>query len=116
MFYRRKSYIVKNDFVDSLNTLFNDYSFLKRLHYGARLTGRWMVPIDAETTEIFSIWEYDNFESFLEIEATIREDEDHLQQVNSWYDAYGGKDYVYKQYIVEVRDEQIRPTFYQYVH
>jgi hypothetical protein len=116
MFYRRKSYLVKNEFVDSLNVLFNEHNFVNRLRHGARLTGRWMVPADADTTEIFAIWEYDNFESFLEIEANIREDEAHAQQVQSWYEAYGGKDYVFKQYIIDVRDEQIKPTFYAHVH
>ena len=42
MFYRRKSYTVKNDFVEILNRHFLETNFPNQLKHGSRLVGRWM--------------------------------------------------------------------------
>ncbi|MBN6205231.1 NIPSNAP family protein, partial [Ralstonia pickettii] len=61
MFYRRKYYIVKNDFVEIFNTHFNETNLPNQMRHGARLLGRWMAPNSETTTEIFAIWEYDSY-------------------------------------------------------
>ncbi len=42
MFYRRKSYIVKSDFVEVFNKHFNETNLPNQLKRGAKLVGRWM--------------------------------------------------------------------------
>lgn len=110
MFYRRKFYIVKNEFVDIFNAHFNETNLPHQMKHGARLVGRWMVPKDQSTTEIFAIWEYDSYEKYKEIETTVRGDREHIERINKWYEQNGGKAYVYKEYILEVKNEQIFST------
>lgn len=110
LFYRRKFYIVKNDFVEILNTHFNETNLPNQIKHGARLLGRWMTPMNNSTTEIFAIWEYDSFEKYEEIEANVRNDSEHLKRISNWYEKNGGRDYVYKEYILEVRNEQLIST------
>lgn len=69
-----------------------------------------MVPKDQSTTEIFAIWEYDSYEKYKEIETTVRGDREHIERINKWYEQNGGKAYVYKEYILEVKNEQIFST------
>ena len=73
MFYRRKFYVVTNDFVEEFNNHFNKTNLPNQLSHGSRLIGRWMTPNDDDTTEIFAIWEYDNYEAYVEIENKIIE-------------------------------------------
>ncbi|KGX90125.1 NIPSNAP family protein [Pontibacillus marinus] len=110
MFYRRKFYIVKNEFVEVFNAHFNENNLPNQIKHGARLLGRWMIPNDETTTEIFAIWEYDSYEKYKEIEANVRGDQEHVSKVNAWYDEHGGRDYVIKNYLLEVRSEQIETT------
>ncbi|MCH1627145.1 NIPSNAP family protein [Ferdinandcohnia quinoae] len=110
MFYRRKFYIVKNEFVEVFNDHFNENNLPNQTKHGARLIGRWMIPNDETTTEIFAIWEYDSYEKYKEIEANVRNDEDHVRRVNEWYVKHGGRDYVIKNYLLEVRNEQLKTT------
>lgn len=72
MFYRRKFYIVKNEFVEILNAHFIENNLPTQLKYGARLVGRWMTPYDESSTEIFAIWEYDSYEKYIQIETNVR--------------------------------------------
>mgnify|MGYP003541091535 FL=1 len=65
MFYRRKFYVVTNDFVEEFNQHFNETNLPNQLNHGSRLIGRWMTPLDEGTTEIFAIWEYDDYECML---------------------------------------------------
>ncbi|PEK98891.1 NIPSNAP family protein [Bacillus sp. AFS017336] len=106
MFYRRKYYIVKNDFVEA----FNETNLPNQLKHGARLTGRWMTSHDATTTEIFAIWEYDSYEKYQEIEANVRGDQEHVQRVQNWYEKHGGRTKVFEEYCLEVRNDELIST------
>lgn len=64
MFYRRKYYIVKNEFVEIFNTHFNETNLPNQMRHGARLLGRWMTPNSETTIEVFAIWEYDSYEKY----------------------------------------------------
>ncbi|WP_299088802.1 NIPSNAP family protein [uncultured Metabacillus sp.] len=110
MFYRRKFYIVKNEFIEIFNAHFNETNLPNQLKYGARLIGRWMIPNDETTTEIFAIWEYDRYEKYQEIEAKVRDDKEHINRINKWYEKNGGRDFVYKMYFLEVRNEELKST------
>ena len=110
LFYRRKFYIVKNEFVDTFNLHFNETNLPNQLQSGARLIGRWMKPNDDTTTEIFAIWAYDNYEQYQEIEKRVRGNAEHVARINNWYEKYGGRDYVYKEYILDVRNEELIST------
>ncbi|RDU37912.1 cytoplasmic protein [Neobacillus piezotolerans] len=112
MFYRRKFYIVKNEFVVVFNNHFNETNLPNQLKHGARLIGRWMVPNDEKTTEIFAIWEYDSYENYQEIEANIRSDSEHVARVNRWYEANGGRDSVMREYILSVKNEELKTTLF----
>lgn len=110
LFYRRKFYIVKNEFVEFFNAHFNENNLPNQIKHGARLIGRWMIPNTETTTEIFAIWEYDSYEKYKEIEANVRNDQDHVSRVEEWYDTHGGREYVIKNYLLEVRNEQLKTT------
>ncbi|TFB15018.1 cytoplasmic protein [Filobacillus milosensis] len=110
MFYRRKFYIVKNEFVEVFNAHLNENNLPNQLKHGARLVGRWLIPNDEATTEIFAIWEYDSYEKYKEIEANVRSDYEHVNRINEWYDKHGGRDYVINNYLLEVRNEQLKTT------
>ncbi|HDR7794714.1 TPA: NIPSNAP family protein [Bacillus luti] len=107
MFYRRKYYIVKNEFVGIFNDHFNNTNLPNQLKYGSRLIGRWMKDNSNDTTEVFAIWEYDNYEEYVEIEKKIRNDKIHVQRIHDWYDKYGGKEYVLREYIMEMKNEEL---------
>jgi len=107
LFYRRKFYIVKNEFVDIFNAHFYETNFPNQIKHGARLVGRWMAPSYEDTTEIFAIWEYDSYEKYKEIETIIRGNVEHKSKINKWYEENGGKEHVYRQCILEAKNEQI---------
>lgn len=113
MFYRRKSYIVQSSFVDIFNDHFNKTNLLNQLKHGARLIGRWMKPNDNDTTEIFAIWEHDSYKDYEHVEASVRSDEPHKQRIRDWYEKLGGREHVFKEYILEVRNEAIESTVVQ---
>jgi hypothetical protein len=69
-----------------------------------------MVPSNESTTEIFAIWEYDSYEKYKEIETIVRGDIEHRNRINKWYEENGGREYVYRQCILEVKNEQISST------
>ncbi len=110
MFYRRKFYIVKKEFVDIFNVHFNNTNLPNQLKYGARLIGRWMKENADNTAEIFAIWEYDSYEAYLEVESKVRSDKAHVKRVQDWYQKNGGKEHVYEKYILEVRNEELEST------
>ncbi|TKI20624.1 cytoplasmic protein, partial [Bacillus cereus] len=41
MFYRRKYYVVKNEFIEVFNDHFNNTNLPNQLKHGSRLIGRW---------------------------------------------------------------------------
>lgn len=99
MFYRRKFYTVKKEFVENFNEHFNKTNLPNQLKYGSRLIGRWMKENKDDTVEVFAIWEYDSYEDYLKIETQIRNDHSHVARVKDWYAKNGGRDYVLKEYI-----------------
>lgn len=110
MFYRRKFYVVRNDFVDIFNEHFNKTNLPNQIKHGARLIGRWMCPIDNEKTEIFAIWEYDSYDSYKQIEINVRSDQQHVDRIEKWFEEHGGRQYVMSNYIIELRNEQLYST------
>lgn len=109
MFYRRKYYVVIEDFINAFNEHFNQTNLPNQLKHGSRLVGRWMRQQNDKTYEVFAIWEYDSYEEYLRIETEIKNDVEHLQRIENWYEKNGGRDQVYK-YILEVRNEEILST------
>lgn len=110
MFYRRKFYIVKNEFVENFNAHFSKTNLPNQLKHGSRLVGRWMKNNEDDTVEIFAIWEYDSYEDYLEIESKLRNDTAHVGRVQDWYEKNGGKERVLKEYILQVKNEAIEST------
>ncbi|MBS4219939.1 NIPSNAP family protein [Bacillus sp. FJAT-49711] len=110
MFYRRKFYIVKNEFVDTFNKHFIETNLPNQIKCGARLIGRWMVPSGNDTTEIFAVWEYDSYEKYEKIEKKVRSNSEHVNRINQWYEKHGGRESVFTEYILEVRNEEITST------
>ena len=110
IFYRRKYYIVKNEFVDTFNKHFNETNLPNQLSYGSRLIGRWMIANDDNTTEIFAIWEYDDYETYIEIEDKIKADVNHVNKIKKWYDENGGREHVLSKYILQVKNEKLIST------
>ena len=110
MFYRRKFYIVTNDFVEEFNRHFNETNLPNQLSHGSRLVGRWMTAHDEHTTENFAIWEYDSYEDYVEIENRIVADTTHVNKIKAWYEAHGGREYVLSNYILQVKNEKLIDT------
>lgn len=110
MFYRRKYYLVKNEFVEQFNRHFKETNLPNQISHGTRFIGRWMKKYDELTTEIFAIWEYDSYEEYIEIETKIRQDKAHVAKIKQWYEQHGGRNYVLSNYILEVKDEELIST------
>ena len=51
MYYLRKLYIVKSDFVETFNDHFNKTNLPNQLKHGASLVGRWMRDKQDSTVE-----------------------------------------------------------------
>ncbi|MEK4578828.1 MULTISPECIES: NIPSNAP family protein [Bacillus] len=107
MFYRRKYYVVKNEFIEIFNDHFNDTNLPNQIKYGSRLIGRWMKDNNDGTTEVFAIWEYDSYEQYKEIESKIRSDKIHVKRIHDWYEKHGGKEYVLQEYILKLKNEEL---------
>lgn len=69
-----------------------------------------MVPVDEKVTEVFAIWEYASYEAYIEIEQAVRSDKAHVARVHDWYEQHGGKAFVQKEYLLEVRNERLSDT------
>jgi NIPSNAP len=110
MFYRRKYYVIKKEFIEIFNDHFNDTNLPNQLKHGSRLVGRWMKDNGDDTVEIFAIWEYDSYEEYVRIETNVRNDEAHLQRIQGWYEKHGGRAHVLREYIVEMRNEALVST------
>jgi len=109
MFYRRKYYVVVNEFVEVFNKHFIENNLPNQLKHGAKLVGRWMAPHSETTTEIFAIWKYESKEKYEEIERNVRSPEQ-AKKVNAWYVSQGGRERVYSEYILQVKDSEIIST------
>ncbi|PKR76818.1 cytoplasmic protein [Halalkalibacillus sediminis] len=110
MFYRRHYYIVDKDCVESFNNHFNQSLLPTQLKYGAKLVGRWMVPIDHDRVEIFTIYEYESHDHYTKIEKRIRGDVDHVERVEAWYEELGGREHVVNKLFHYVKNEEIFDT------
>lgn len=110
MFYRRKFYHIRTEFLESFNQLFNTINLPNQLKYGAGLIGRWSIDLRDGVTEVFAIWEYKSYEEYERIEDLVRGDQAHVSRVNEWYDQHGGKSYVQDTYFIEVRNEKLENT------
>ncbi|MFA1642073.1 NIPSNAP family protein [Chryseomicrobium imtechense] len=110
MFYRRKYYRISTEFLKPFNQLFNTINLPNQLKHGARLVGRWSMPLDDGITEVFAIWEYDDYNKYVEIEDAVRSDKYHVDKVLKWYEEHGGKSFVQSTYFIEVRNEKIEDT------
>lgn len=110
MFYRRKFCIVKKEFVEIFNAHFNYTNLPNQLKYGTRFIGRWMKVNNGKLQKIFDIWEYDTYEEYLEIESKIRSDHAHVKRIQDSYQKNGGKERVYKDFVLDVRNEAIEST------
>ncbi|MFL0403298.1 cytoplasmic protein [Bacillus nitratireducens] len=93
MFYRRKYYIVKNEFIEIFNEHFNTTNLPNQLKHGSRLIGRWMKDNN------------DSYDEYKEIESKIRSDEKHVKRIHDWYEKHGGREYVLQKYILELKNE-----------
>ncbi|WLR44363.1 NIPSNAP family protein [Bacillus carboniphilus] len=109
-YYRRKRYVVKGEFVEILNNHFNNTNLPNQLKYGSRLVGRWMKANNDDTVEIFAIWEYDSYEDYMEIEKKIQSDQAHIKRIQYFYEEHGGREFVYKEYIIDVKNEALEST------
>lgn len=69
-----------------------------------------MKPNDDHTTEIFAIWEYDNYEAYIEIETKIKADIKHVNKIKKWYEENGGRENVLTKYILQVKNEELIST------
>ncbi|GEN46106.1 NIPSNAP family protein [Alkalibacillus haloalkaliphilus] len=110
MFYRKKTYQVKSEFVSTFNKHFNQNLLPTQIKHGSRLVGRWMTNDQDGLVEIFAIWEYDSYGSYVQIEEEVRGDRAHVKRVKDWYDRHGGRDYVISKQLVSVNDEEIYST------
>ncbi|NUC18118.1 cytoplasmic protein [Bacillus mycoides] len=110
MFYRRKYYVVKNEFIKIFNDHFNDTNLPNQLKHGSRLIGRWMKDNNDGTTDVFAIWEYDSYEDYEEIETKVRSDKMYVRRIHDWYEKHGGKEYVLREYIIEMKNEELLCT------
>ncbi|MFJ7973250.1 NIPSNAP family protein [Psychrobacillus sp. NPDC096389] len=110
MFYRRKFYTVKNDFIEEFNEYFNKTNLPNQLKYGARLIGRWMKDNKDNSTEVFAIWEYNSYDDYIEIENNVKGDSAHVKRIQEWYEKNGGREHVFTKYILEVKNEALVST------
>ena len=110
MFYRRKLYIVKSEFVEIFNEHFNNTNLPNQINHGSRLVGRWMRDNKDNTVEIFARWEYDSYEDYEKIEHNIRNDKVHIQRIKDWYESNGGSDHVLSNFILEAKNEALVST------
>ena len=105
MFYRRKSYIIKTKFVEKFNEHFNNTNLPNQLKHGARLKGRWMSDNKDNTTELFAIWEYDSYNDY-----NVKADNTHIKRIEEWYEKNGGREHVFTEYILEVKNDALVST------
>jgi NIPSNAP len=92
MIYRRKMYRVSPRILDDFNLHFNKTLLPTQLKYGSRLVGRWMSKESGGEVEVFAIWEYDSYEDYEKIEASVKSDVAHMKRVLDWYGKWGGRE------------------------
>lgn len=74
MFYRKKSYEIEPDMLETFNEFFHDYLYPNQLKHGAELVGRWTTD---DHRKIYAIWAYKSKEDYERIEEMVRADPMH---------------------------------------
>ncbi|RPF53400.1 NUDIX hydrolase [Aquisalibacillus elongatus] len=74
MFFRRKTYQISSDQIETFNNFFHHYLLPNQLAHGAKLVGRW---VNEEKSEIMAMWEYESKEHYEKIEQKIKQTELH---------------------------------------
>ncbi|EAR10777.1 group-specific protein [Reinekea sp. MED297] len=110
MFYRRKHYVIRDHFVDDFNRLFTDINLPNQLKHGARLIGRWMMPLDNGDVEVFAIWEYDSEAAYERIEQSVRADTEHGDRIRQWFAERGGREHLSNTAFVSIRNDILTDT------
>lgn len=62
------------------------------------------------TVEIFAIWEYDSYDNYIEIENDVKSDGAHVKRIKDWYEKNGGREHIFNEYILELRNEALVST------
>ncbi|WP_221568106.1 NUDIX domain-containing protein [Alkalihalobacillus sp. TS-13] len=76
MIYRKKTYYINPEQVDTFNDFFHTYLLPNQWKNGAKLIGRW---VSGDKRYITAIWEYESLEAYEKIEERVRADELHKQ-------------------------------------
>ncbi|TFB22763.1 NUDIX domain-containing protein [Filobacillus milosensis] len=76
MFYRRKTYTIDPNKLDTFNKFFHEYLYPNQIYHGAKLVGRW---VNEGQNEIMAMWEYKDQEHYEQIEKNIRQTDLHKQ-------------------------------------
>jgi hypothetical protein len=109
MIYRRKMYRVSPRILEDFNLHFNKTLLPTQLKYGSRLVGRWMTNETNGEVDVFAIWEYDSYEEYERIEASVRSDEAHMKRVQDWYGKWGGRENL-KEHFYKIDQDFINNT------
>lgn len=70
MIYQRRVYKIDPDQYETITQYFHEYILPSQLGHGARIVGRFTTM---NRDEITSIWEYDSYEAYQEIEKKVRQ-------------------------------------------
>ncbi|TLS38758.1 NUDIX domain-containing protein [Pseudalkalibacillus caeni] len=71
MIYRKKTYKIKPEKLETFNGFFHEYLLPNQLKNGSRLIGRW---VNENQDEITAIWQYESYEAYKKIEEKVRQD------------------------------------------
>jgi len=75
MFYRKKTYEIEPNMLETFNEFFHNYLYPNQYKHGAELVGRWTTE---DHRKIYAIWAYKSKEEYERIEKEVREDDMHL--------------------------------------
>lgn len=74
MLYRRKTYKIQPEKLETFNKFFHTYLYPNQMRHGSKLVGRW---VNEDHTEITAIWEYENMAHYEAIEEKIKQSDLH---------------------------------------
>lgn len=110
MFYKRKFYIINNDFVDIFNRHFIETNLPNQLKNGARLVGRWMDPLRRKQQKYLLSGNTIVLKVIKKLKRTLEVTKNIIKKFNDWYERHGGRDHVFKEYIYEFKNEELIST------
>ncbi|WLD94221.1 NUDIX domain-containing protein [Alkalihalobacillus sp. AL-G] len=76
MIYRKKTYTIKPEGLETFNEFFHTYLIPNQWKNGSSLVGRW---VNEDKNEITAIWEYKSLQEYEQIEERVRQDYLHKQ-------------------------------------